>query len=165
MSAIDLARLRASVVAAVDSPDVDLGADLVGRCVVRTPAGSVFGRSPDAPFATDLGVAPLQLTPSALVAFGLCLGLAWEDRQRHPWPGATIQLNDILTAARELGIEHGASRHLVGALSHVLAEAGLVTLVDEGFRLGPRVAAWTDVDLDVLRRNLDAFPLAREEVA
>lgn len=165
MSALDLARLRASVVSTVESVDVDHAAALVGRRVVRSLAGSVFGRSPDAPLATDLGVAPLQLTPSALLAFGLCLGLAWEDRHRHPWPGATIRLDDLLAAARELGIEHGASRHLIGAMSHVLSEAGLVTLVDGGFQLGPRVAAWTDADLDVLRRNLDAFPLARKDAS
>lgn len=165
MSAIDLARLRASIVSTVDSVDLDHAAELIGRRVVRTPGGSVFGRSPDASSSTDLGVLPLQLTPSALVAFGLCVGLAWEDRQLHPWPGATIQMDDLLTAARQLGIEHGASRHLVGALSHVLAEAGLVTLDDEGIRLGPRVAGWTDADLDVLRRNLDALPPALEEVS
>ena len=158
MSAMDLARLRAARLSTADSVEEDLAVGLIGRTVVRTSEGSVLGRSPDAPSAIDLGVRTLQLAPSALVAFGLCLGLAWQDRQRHPFPGAVFQLTDLLAAARVLGIEYGASRHLVGALGHVLSDAGLVISSEGGIRLGPQVAAWTEADLDVLRRNIDAFP-------
>lgn len=158
MSAIDLARLRAARLSTTDSVEEDPAAGLTGRTVVRTRDGSVLGRSPDAPSAADLGIRPPQLAPSALVAFGLCLGLAWQDRQRHPYPGAVFQLTDLLAAARVLGIEHGASRHLVGALGHVLSDAGLVISSEAGIRLGPQVAAWTEADLDVLRRNIDALP-------
>jgi len=164
MTAVDLARLRAATLAPMDSSEADEAAELIGRRVVRTHHGSVLGPSPDAPSAADLGVVPLRLPPLALVAFGLCIGIAWQDRQRHPYPGAVFQLAELLAAARKLGIEHGASRHLVGALGHVLSDAGLVISADQGIRLGPRVAAWTEADLDVLRRNLDALPASPEDL-
>ena len=158
MSDVQMATLRAAIVTTADPTSVEAAAAGVGRRPIRTPAGTVLGRDAEAPTANDLGVASMRLTPSALIALGLCIGLAWQDRDAHPYPGIPVELGDLLAAAQALGIEVAASRHLVGAINHLLSDARLLTVTDGTIRLGPALAGWATADLEVLRRNLDALP-------
>lgn len=159
MTGLDLARLRSLGAASV----ADLGAlagpaASIGREPMRAGRETVLARSSDAPAPRDLDIAPLALSNSALVALGLCVALAWRDRDRHPFPGEPVTFADVAEAARGLRIEVSATWHLVGAIKHVLAAARLLDVVDDVIRLGPIVAAWSDADIEAFRRNVDALP-------
>lgn len=164
MTAIDLARLRALGAApGADVTPLAQRATDIGRELVRAGPDLVLARHPEAPGAADLDITPAALSNSALVALGLCVGLAWADRDRHPYPGQPITLDDVTKAARALRIEVSATRHLVGAIRHVLADARLLDLEGDVIRLGPVVAGWADADVEAFRRNLDVLPDCAEE--
>ena len=139
MSAIDLARLRALAAAAVADPaSLERPAADVGRAPQRAGKQVVLARHPEAPSATDLEVVPTTLPDSALVALGLCVGLAWDDRDHHPYPGHTFTIDDVTAAARAMRINVAASRHIIGAVRHILAQARLVEIGENDVvRLGP----------------------------
>lgn len=160
MSSIDLARLRVLGAASVSDPSLLEGpAANVGRAPQRAGSQIVLARHPEAPSATDLDVVPSTLPDSALVALGLCVGLAWGDRDRHPYPGSAFTIDDITAAARAMRINFAASRHIIGAVRHVLVQARLLDVDDHDvLRLGPGIAGWSDADLEAFRRNLDALP-------
>lgn len=160
MSSIDLARLRVLGAASVSDPSsLDGPAANVGRAPQRAGSQIVLARHPEAPSASDLDVMPSTLPDSALVALGICVGLAWDDRDHHPYPGRAFTIDDIMAAARVLRINVAASRHIIGAVRHVLAQAQLLAVDDHDvLRLGPGIAGWSDADLEALRRNLDALP-------
>lgn len=159
MTEVDLARLRALAASSgADVTTLSLPAADIGREPVRAGADVVLARHPDAPGAADLDIAPATLSNSALVALGLCVGLAWADRDRHPYPGRPITLDDVTKAARALRIEVSATRHLVGAIRHVLADARLLDVDGDLIRLGPMVAGWPEADVEAFRRNLDVLP-------
>lgn len=161
MSAIHLARLRALGAASVPDPSALEGpAANVGRAPKRAGGQIVLARHPEAPSAVDLDVAPGALPDSALVALGICVGLAWEDRDHHPYPGRSFTTDDVMAAARAMRINVAASRHIIGAVRHVLAQARLLDIGDHDvLRLGPGIAGWSDADLEAFRRNLDALPV------
>jgi hypothetical protein len=161
MSAIDLARLRALGAASVPDPSALEGpAANVGRAPKRAGGQIVLARHPEAPSAVDLDVAPGALPDSALVALGICVGLAWDDRDHHPYPGRAFTIDDVMAAARAMRINVAASRHIIGAVRHVLAQARLLDVDDHDvLRLGPGIAGWSDADLEAFRRNLDALPV------
>lgn len=167
MSAIELARLRAVAAAAVANPaSLEGPAANVGRAPRRAGNEVVLARHADAPSATDLGLAPPTLSDSALVALGLCVALAWDDRDRHPYPGRAFTIEEVTAAARAMRINVAASRHIIGAVRHILAQARLVDLDENDVvRLGPVIAGWSDADLEAFRRNLDALPEAAEAPA
>lgn len=160
MSSVDLARLRALGAASVADPfSLEGQAANVGRAPQRAGGQIVLARHPEAPLAADLDVVPGTLPDSALIALGICVGVAWDDRDHHPYPGRAFTIADVTAAARAMRISVAASRHIVGAVRHVLAQACLLD-VDEHdvFRLGPGIAAWSEADLEAFRRNLDALP-------
>lgn len=164
MTAIDLARLRAVAATAVADPaSLERPAADVGRAPQRAGNQVVLARHAEAPSATDLDLVPTTLSDSALVALGLCVGLAWDDRDRHPYPGRTFTCDDVTAAARAMRINVAASRHIIGAVRHILAQARLID-VDENdvLRLGPVIAGWSEADLEAFRRNRDALPEAAQ---
>jgi len=159
MSAVDLARLRAlGAASATQLATLERAAAAVGRAPQRAGADVVLGRHPEAPSVRDLDVVPAALADSALVALGLCIGLAWVDRDHHPYPGRALTFDGISAAARATGINVAATRHIIGAVRHVLAQARLLDIDGDVVRLGPLIAAWSDADLEALRRNLDTLP-------
>ncbi|HZT64811.1 MAG TPA: hypothetical protein VFA11_03395 [Acidimicrobiales bacterium] len=159
MSAFDLARLRALSAATIGNPTaLERPAALVGRALQRAGSDVVLARHIEAPSATDLEVATSELPDSALVALGLCVGLAWADRDHHPYPGSPISLTAVTAAARAMKITDAASRHIIGAIRHVLAQSRLLDVDGDVVRLGPVIAAWSEADLEAFRRNLDALP-------
>jgi hypothetical protein len=167
MSAIDLARLRALAATTVANPgSLERPAADVGRAPQRAGGQVVLARHAEAPSANDLDVRPATLPESALVALGLCVGLGWDDRDRHPYPGRTFTIDDVTAAARAMRINVAASRHVVGAIRHVLAQARLVDIdQNDVVRLGPVIAGWSDADLEAFRRNLDALPESAKELS
>lgn len=159
MTALDLARLRCTGAAPVgDDAALASAAAAIGREPVRAGARTILGRTTEAPAPGDLDIAPSTLSNSALVALGLCVGLAWHDRNRHPYPGERITFDDVAAAARAMRIELSATRHIIGAIRHVLVAANLLEVDGDRICLGPSLAAWSDADLESLRRNLDALP-------
>ncbi|MPZ74511.1 MAG: hypothetical protein GEU74_15025, partial [Nitriliruptorales bacterium] len=96
MSATDLARLRALAATLVADPTtLESPAVQVGRMPRRAGKLIVLARHSNAPSATDLDVVPATLPDSALVALGLCIGLAWDDRDHHPYPGRSFTIDDV----------------------------------------------------------------------
>jgi antitoxin (DNA-binding transcriptional repressor) of toxin-antitoxin stability system len=96
-----------------------------------------------------------RLSPIPLVGLATCLGLCWTDLDQRPYPGEPVEITHVLDVAAALG----ASRsHLLGAMRNDLTMAGLVEMDDSTVRLGHAIAAWTDAQLDALRRFSDALP-------
>lgn len=160
MSAIELARLRALVAVSVaDATGLDRPAAHIGRAPHRAGSQVVLARHSEAPSAADLDVVPTTLPDSALVALGLCVGLAWDDRDHHPFPGRRFTIDDVTAAARAMNISVAASRHIIGAVRHVLSHSRHIEIDDTDLvRLGPTVAAWSDADIEAFHRNLDVIP-------
>jgi hypothetical protein len=58
-----------------------------------------------------------------------------------------------------MNINTAATRHVIGAVRHVLAQARFIDVGDgDLLRLGPLIAAWSEADLEAFRRDLDALP-------
>lgn len=100
------------------------------------------------------------LRPAALRAWAYCLGLAWQDRTAHPWPGEPFSVENLVDAAAMRGSNPLWIRT---ALTHTLMPAGLVEIDDGTVRLGPAAAVLPDAYVDALRRVHDRLP--REENA
>jgi hypothetical protein len=96
-----------------------------------------------------------RLSPVPLVALATCLGLCWTHRDQHPYPGGAIEIERVLEVATALGAPRP---HLLGAIRNELTMAGLIDIDDSSVRLGHTIAAWTDVQVDALRRFADALP-------
>lgn len=96
-----------------------------------------------------------HLSPIPLVALATCLGLCWTQRDGRPHPGEAVRIDRVLEVAASLG---AASPHVLGAMRNELAAAGLVALDETTVRIGPAIAAWTDAQIDALRRFADALP-------
>lgn len=96
-----------------------------------------------------------HLSPIPLVALAICLGLCWTDLGQRPYPGQPVHIEQVLEAATDLGAPHS---HLLGAMRNELTMAGLVDIDDSTVRLGRAIAAWTDAQVDALRRFADTLP-------
>lgn len=173
-SAITLARLRAEIAsplatapaarAALIAAASRAGRRLVDAGRQGNPAvtlGWLDGAEPSA--GADFGVRRLAAAPTLLLTFAAALKCCWRDPQTHPWPGQEVDETDVLEAMRSLGplgadrLGPGAERHQRGALRK-LREAGLLDPASERVRLGPRVAAWTDSQVDELRNHYRRLP-------
>jgi hypothetical protein len=97
-----------------------------------------------------------RLSPIPLVALATCLGLCWTDLDQRPYPGEPVEITRVLDVATALGAPHP---HLLGAMRNELTMAGLVEMDDSTVRLGHAIAAWTDAQVDALRRFSDALPM------
>lgn len=98
-----------------------------------------------------------RLSPVPLVAFAACLGLCWMERDETPYPGRPVEVADVLEVTSALGADHA---HTIGAMRHELTPAGLLRITDATVRLGPALAAWTDAQVDALRRFANMLPRA-----
>jgi hypothetical protein len=115
------------------------------------------------PAGVDSGVKRVTAAPTLLLTFAAALRCCWQDSQTHPWPGQDADEADVLAAMRSLGrlgadgLGPGAERHQRGALRK-LRDAGYLDQASDRVRLGPRVAAWTDSQVDELRSNYHRLP-------
>jgi hypothetical protein len=98
-----------------------------------------------------------RLSPVPLVALAACLGLCWMERDATPYPGRPVEVEHVLDVTSALGADRA---HTIGAMRHDLTPAGLLQMTDTSVRLGPALAAWTDAQVDALRRFADALPRA-----
>jgi hypothetical protein len=98
-----------------------------------------------------------RLTPIPLVALAACLGLCWTELGAPPYPGQPVTIDAVIEVTSGLG---APPSHVLGALRNELTMAGLVVMDDISVRLGPAVAAWTDAQVDALRRFADVLPRA-----
>ncbi|HET7590181.1 MAG TPA: hypothetical protein VFK14_08405 [Solirubrobacterales bacterium] len=96
-----------------------------------------------------------RLSPIPLVALATCLGLCWTDLDQRPYPGEPVEITRVLDVATALGAPHP---HLLGAMRNELTMAGLVDMDDSTVRLSHGIAAWSDAQVDALRRFSDALP-------
>jgi len=95
------------------------------------------------------------LSPIPLVALATCLGLCWTDLDRRPHPGENVSIERVLEVAAALGAPRS---HLLGAMRNELTMSGLLKLDGSTVRLGYAIAAWTDAQIDALRRFAHALP-------
>lgn len=101
-------------------------------------------------------VAPVA-TRSFAIAFAAALGLCWPEASAPPYPGKTAALADVVDAAETAGMSHAWAK---GALTNLLAGAGLIGIDDGQLRLGPAVAALTPAQVSAFRRIHDRLPTA-----
>lgn len=98
------------------------------------------------------GITRRKAPHTDLVAFAACLSYCWPDVHSHPWPGATGDEDLVVQAIAEARGNH--SRTALGsyrtALRH-LAEAQWIETSGGTIRLGPKTAALTTAQVDVLR--------------
>jgi hypothetical protein len=104
-------------------------------------------------------VAPVA-TRSFAIAFAAALGLCWPEASAPPYPGTTVALADVVDAAENAGMSHAWAK---GALTNLLAGAGLVDIDDGQLRLGPAVAALTPAQVSAFRRIHDRLPTATDD--
>jgi hypothetical protein len=138
-----------------------VAATLTGRTLERVTVGG----EPALALAWDSTSVPTMedhqhgdyrwLRPAALRAWAFCLGLAWQERTAHPWPGDPFSLEDLVRAAEQRGSNPLWIRT---ALLHSLMPAGLVEIDDGVVRLGPAAAVLPDAYVDALRRVHDRLP-------
>ena len=79
-------------------------------------------------------VAPVA-TRSFAIAFAAALGLCWPEASAPLYPGKTVALADVVDAAENAGMSHAWAK---GALTNLLASAGLVDIDEGQLRLRPR---------------------------
>lgn len=124
--------------------------------------GWVDGAEPSA--GTDSGVKRVAAAPTLLLTFAAALRCCWEHPQSHPWPGREVSEAEVLASMRAIRSAEteefagpGAERHQRGALRK-LRHAGLLDPTSDQVRLGPKVAAWTDSQVDELRGHYHRLP-------
>lgn len=178
-TAMALAALRAS--GAQARPQTDLGmaalraaAARAGRALVDLADGRLtLGWLEDSEpvGGGDTGVPRTKPKPSMALTFLAALRACWPDKDTHPYPGHTTTEERVLAALATLGPLRdptgdgtGTERHQKGAIV-VLRGAGFLDPdTDPGIvRLGPRVAVWSDREVQVLRHNYSRMPVAPTE--
>ena len=175
-TALALAALRASGAAA--RPQTDLGmaalraaADRAGRGLVDLADGRLaIGWMEDSePVAGgDTGVVRNKPRPSLALTFIAALRACWPDKDTHPYPGQAASEEQVLAALATLGPLRdpsgdgtGTERHQKGAFPVLRAAGFLDPDTDPGVvRLGPRVAVWSEREVQVLRHNYSRMPVA-----
>lgn len=167
-SAYILAALRAGRTLSLSQSDraaTEVAAGQLGRRLVevhaqpgrgQTALGFAEGYEPN---PDDDVFVVRRLSPVPLVALAACLGLCWTRRDAPPYPGEAVPVDCVLQVVRELG---GDRSHTVGAMRHELVLAGLIRIDHDEVSLGPAVAAWTDAQVDTLRRFADVLPGAED---
>jgi hypothetical protein len=159
---LGLARLRALGVGTPTAP-LESAAERAGRAVVDVSTGGerlrilswAEGLGPEAGPVRSPSAKPLETTVLAA-----CLGICWHERAEHPWPGVPGAEDSVL---RALASARGVTPddRYAGLVHKVIASlresSWLDTRVD-AVRLGPRVAAWTENDVAVLRTVFHKLP-------
>lgn len=114
-----------------------------------------------------------EATPSQLLTLGAALRLCWPDPDRSwPYPGLAVTEEDVLSACappgdgllREGIASIGQTSPYRRALRTLRACGYLAPNAGDGLvRLGPMVAAWSERDIDELRRGYGCLPCAQGE--
>lgn len=114
-----------------------------------------------------------EATPSQLLTLGAALRLCWPDPDRAgPYPGRAVAEEDVLAACappgdgllREGIASIGQTSPYRRALRTLRACGYLAADMGDGLvRLGPMVAAWSERDIDELRRGYGCLPCAEAE--
>ncbi|WNO76944.1 hypothetical protein [Streptomyces sp. AM8-1-1] len=113
-----------------------------------------------------------EATQSQLLTLGAAVRLCWLDPEQPLYPGGAVTEEDMLAACappgdglpRE-GMALIAQRSAYRRALRVLRACGyLAADVGDGMvRLGPMAAAWSERDVDELRRGYDLLPCQGEE--
>ena len=127
--------------------------------------GWVEGSEPVA--GGDSGVVRIDPSLETVLTFAAALRACWLDESEHPFPGMDAEVESILEARAILGTLSGsdgndrrsAEFHRKGALRRLRA-AGYLCGTEATVRLGPRVAAWSQGQVDALRAVYEQFPVA-----
>jgi hypothetical protein len=117
----------------------------------------------------DSGVVRSDPTAETALTFAAALRACWLDPSENPFPGVARPVESVLEARAILGTLSGsdgndgraAEFHRKGALRR-LREAGYLAGTDTAIRLGPRVAAWSEGQVNVLRTIYQQLPVARD---
>ncbi|WP_326731897.1 hypothetical protein [Streptomyces phaeochromogenes] len=122
--------------------------------------------------STGDGQTHREATPSLLLTLGACLRACWPDPDQPPYPGIAAVEKAVLAALvlpDEGPVRQGIAQHAPfnpfrRALRMLRACAWLEPDLHDGrVRLGPMVAAWTERDIDELRRSYPLLPSSVEE--
>lgn len=166
----ELARLRAEGAGRIDmpaAPRLQAGAARAGRSLVL----SRLGDDQVALLGWALGSEPLDDDPSSgpspllVHTFTACLGSCWRHRDAHPWPGQPAIEADVIAALAEARGEE-LSPTILGKVrsAMILLRASMwLDPTARGIQLGPRVAAWSEGQVDVLREAFDRLPRIRDD--
>lgn len=162
-SALTLASLRAGRVRALGESErraAEVAATRLGRRLIEVEPGSentlVLGFADGyEPNPDEQLLSVHRLSPIPLIALAACLGLSWRERDQPPHRGELVEVDRVLDATGALGADRA---HVLGALRHELQLAGLVDTRQRFVRPGPAIAAWSDAQVDALRRFADALP-------
>jgi hypothetical protein len=166
----ELARLRAEGAGRIDppaAPRLQAGAIRAGRSLVLSRLGSdqvaLLGWAPGSePLDNDPRSSP---SPLLVHTFAACLGSCWQHRDAHPWPGLPTLETDVIAAlAQARGEEFSPT--VLGKVRSAMVLLRASMWLDPTvrmIRLGPRVAAWSEEQVDVLREAFDRLPRLRED--
>ncbi|MEY9928582.1 hypothetical protein ABH926_003221 [Catenulispora sp. GP43] len=162
VSRVALARLRAQGFA-MPVTGIDAAAARAGRIVVSASVGGneaqTLGWLPGfEPVAQTESAS--RATPLTVHVLAACLGACWQDRAVHPWPGRVAGEDEIvaaLDAARGMNSDAAALGRIRSALT-TLRESLWLDPESRAIRLGPRVAAWSDSQVDVIREVYRRLP-------
>lgn len=94
-----------------------------------------------------------ELSPTRLVALGVCLGLCWQP-DGPPLPGRTVPIAAFEAELDRLGV---AGVHIKSSLPE-LHEMHLIVFDGRRLCLGPPLGAWGDADWAALRALRSALP-------
>ncbi len=159
---LDLARLRAAGLGTPRKP-LDAAAAKAGRSIIRAAAGgeAVELLGWPAGFEPTGGDENLSsATPFVTLMFASCLGGCWVDRAAHPWPGIACSEEDVtfaIAAARRDTIDPP----FIGRIRTACLTLRSSLWLDPDPRwiaMGPRVATWSETQIDVLRIAFDRLP-------
>ena len=113
-----------------------------------------------------------EAAPSQLVTLGAVVRLCWLDPELALYPGGAVAEEDVLAACVPPGdglLREGmaliARTSAYRSALRVLRACGYLAVAagDGMVRLGPVVAAWSERDVDELRRGYDLLPCRVEE--
>ena len=113
-----------------------------------------------------------EAAPSQLVTLGAVVRLCWLDPELALYPGGAVAEEDVLAACVPPGdglLREGmaliARTSAYRSALRVLRACGYLAVAagDGMVRLGPVVAAWSERDVDELRRGYDLLPFRVEE--
>jgi hypothetical protein len=142
---------------------VDVTSD--DSATLEVALGWIAGSEPVA--GGDSGVIRVDPSVETVLTFAAALRACWLDESEHPFPGVAAEVESILEARAILGTLSGsdgndgrsAEFHRKGALRRLRA-AGYLSGTETTVRLGPRVAAWSEGQVDALRAVYEQFPVA-----
>ncbi|GGM28208.1 hypothetical protein GCM10011608_11310 [Micromonospora sonchi] len=110
----------------------------------------------------EYGQEPMTLSDlsGTLRVLAACLRCCWADPAADPWPGrlAGLEQVDTVLAALTPGRDRISRRRLLTAGLRRLETSRWVLPTPGHVRLGPRVSAWTAMDLSTLREMWRMLP-------